>query len=206
MRRAVTFGLVMVALAAFGGTARAAAPAQGSGLIQGLIGGGCGPTVPVFAPWGDWAGYYFAPNGGFESGSAGWSLSGGAGVVTQGNEPWYLAGFGSHALQIPAGGTASTTVCYGLTYPAVRFFVAGARGAATVHVRVVARSLLGVLSILDGGTFTAGTAWAPSPKISTLFSALASPLGTKSMQLQFTVEAGTAQIDDLFVDPLLLKS
>jgi len=42
--------------------------------------------------------------------------------------------------------------------------------------------------------------------VSTLFSALAAPLGTKSMQLQFTVESGSAQIDDLFVDPFLLKS
>jgi hypothetical protein len=174
--------------------------------LQGLIGGGCGVTLPVFAAWGDRANYYFAPNGGFEAGSASWSLGGGASIVTQGNEPWYLAGFGSHALQIPKGGVASTVVCYGLTYPAVRFFVAGLRGNATVHVRVISRGLLGVLSTLDGGRFTVGTGWAPSPKISTLFSAVAAPLGTKSMQLQFTVESGTAQIDDLFIDPLLLKS
>ena len=63
-----------------------------------------------------------------------------------------------------------------------------------------------MLSVLDGGTFTSGSGWAPSPKISTLFSALASPLGTKMMQLQRTVESGTAQIDDLYVDPFLLKS
>jgi hypothetical protein len=31
-------------------------------------------------------------------------------------------------------------------------------------------------------------------------------VGAKSMQLQFTVESGTAQIDDLYVDPFLLKS
>jgi len=71
---------------------------------------------------------------------------------------------------------------------------------------VLAHSLLGVLSGLDGGTFTAGSQWSPSPKISTLFSALAAPLGSKSMELQFTVESGTAQIDDLFVDPLLVRS
>ena len=88
----------------------------------------------------------------------------------------------------------------------MRFFAAGVNGPATIHVRVVSRSLLGVLSVLDGGTFVAGTAWAPSPKVSTLFSALAAPLGSKTMQLQFTVESGTAQIDDLFVDPFLLKS
>jgi hypothetical protein len=196
MRRLVILLVVVVAtaLASTAGTAKA-------GLI-----GGCGVTAPVFAPWGDWSGYYFAPNGGFENGSTGWSLSGGAAVVTQNNEPWFLAGFGSHALQIPTGGKATINVCYGLTYPAVRFFVAGQGGTAKVHVRVVSRSLLGLLSTLDGGTFTADQGWHPSPKMSTLLSAVASLVGTNSMQLQFTVESGTAQIDDLFVDPFLSKA
>jgi hypothetical protein len=200
MRRLVALLTIVVGLAVTSGTASA-----GGGLLSGLLGGGCGVTAPMFLPWGDYAGYYFAPNGGFESGSSGWSLSGGAAVVTQDNEPWYLAGFGSHALSIPAGGSASTSVCFGLTYPAVRFFAAGAGGDATIHVRVVSRSLLGVLSVLDGGTFTAGSTWRPSPKLSTLFSALGAPLGSKTMTLQFTVERGTAQIDDLFVDPFLMK-
>jgi hypothetical protein len=201
MRRLVVLLLVVLAtaLASTAGTAKA-------GLITGLLGGGCGATAPVFAPWGDWSGYYFAPNGGFENGSAGWTLGGGASVVTADNEPWYLAGFGSHALEIPRGGSASINVCYGLTYPAVRFFVAGQDGPATVHVRVVTRGLLGVLSVLDGGTFTTDEGWDPSPKVSTLLSSVASLVGTKSMQLQFTVENGTAQIDDLFVDPYLTRS
>lgn len=201
MRRLAMLLVVVLAtaLASTAGSAKA-------GLITGLLGGGCGASAPVFAPWGDWDNYYFAPNGGFESGSTGWSLGGGASVVTQNNEPWYLAGFGSHALQIPTGGSAAINVCYGVTYPGVRFFVAGKNGAAVVHVRVVSRSLLGVLSVLDGGTFRADQGWTPSPKISTLFSALAAPLGTKTMQLQFSVESGTAQIDDVFVDPLLVRS
>jgi hypothetical protein len=191
--------VVATALAATAGTARA-------GLITGLAGGGCGATAPVFSPWGDWSNYYFASNGGFENGSTGWTLGGGASVATTENEPWYVAGFGSHALQIPTGGSASINVCYGVTYPAVRFFAGGQDGPATVHVRVATRSLLGVLSVLDGGTFTTGQGWDPSPKVSTLLSSLASLVGTKSMQLQFTVEKGTAQIDDLFVDPYLTRS
>jgi hypothetical protein len=196
MRRLVVLLVVVVAtaLASTAGTAKA-------GLF-----GGCGATAPVFAPWGDWSGYYFAPNGGFENGSSGWSLSGGAAVVTQNNEPWFVAGFGSHALQIPTGGKATINVCYGLTYPAVRFFAAGQGGDATIHVRVVSRSLLGIVSILDGGTFTVSQGWDPSPKVSTLLSAVASLVGTNSLQLQFTVESGTAQVDDLYVDPFLIKS
>lgn len=197
MRR---FGVLLVvvlatAFASTTGTAKAS-----------LIGGNCGFLAPYFAPWGDWSSYYFAPNGGFENGSSGWTLGGGAAVVAADNEPWYLAGFGSHALQIPHGGNASINVCYGVTYPAIRFFAAGQDGPATVHVRVVTRSLLGLLSVLDGGTFTTDQGWDPSPKVSTLLSSVASLVGTKTMQLQFTVENGTAQIDDLFVDPFLTKA
>jgi hypothetical protein len=201
MRRVVSLIAVVAAavLATTAGQAKA-------GLIGGLLGGSCGFSAPVFAPWGDFDSYYFATNGGFESGSTGWTLAGGAAVVRADNEPWVLSGFGSHALQIPAGGSASITVCYGTTYPGARFFVAGIGGNATIHVRVVAHSLLGVLSVLDGGSFTAGQGWTPSPKISTLFSALAAPLGTKTMELQISVTSGTAQIDDLFVDPFLVKS
>lgn len=187
-----------IALSATAATARA-------DLLPGLLGGNCGKTSAVFSPWGDQAAYYPAANGGFESGSAGWSLAGGAAVVSD-SEPWHLAGGGSHSLLVPRGGSAAINVCYGVTYPGVRFFVTGNGGPATVHVRVVARNLLGLLSVLDGGTFTAGTAWAPSPKLSMLFSALGAPLGVKSVQLQFTVESGSAKFDDLYVDPFLSKS
>lgn len=199
MRRITSLILVIgaVALASTAATARA-------GLITSLIGGSCGATSQVFAPWSDSADYYFAGNGGFESGTTNWSFSGPVGLVGQ-SDPFDLSGSGSHALQLGAGGTASINVCYGLTYPAVRFVAAGVGGSATVHVRVVARSLLGVLSILDGGTFTVQSGWDPSPKLSTLLSALAAPLGTKSMQLQISVDSGTALIDDLYVDPLLTK-
>lgn len=202
MRRLMFLAMMVAAtsaLAMTAGTARA-------GLITGLLNGSCPAATPVFAPWGDLAPYYFPSNGGFESGAANWTLSGGASVVTQDNEPWYLAGFGSHALEIPAGGSATTNVCFGATYPGVRFFSTGENGSATIHVRVVSMSLLGVLSVLDGGTFTTDQSWDPSPKMSTLFSALGAPLGAKTMQLQFTVENGTAQIDDLFVDPYLTRS
>jgi hypothetical protein len=179
--------------------------ATGGGARAGLIAGNCPPSSMVFAAWSDCAAYYFAPNGGFESGTSGWTLAGAASLVS-GNDPFKLSGTGSHALKLGKGASASINVCYGLTYPGVRFVASGAGGGAVVHVRVYARSLLGVLSVLDGGTFTAGTSWAPSPKLSTLFSALASPVGTKSMQLQISVDSGTALVDDLFVDPFLTNA
>jgi hypothetical protein len=199
MRRITSLILVLcaVALASTAATARA-------GLITSLLGGGCGSLSQVFSQWSDNANYYFAGNGGFENGTNGWSVSGPSAVVGQ-SDPFDLSGSGSHSLQLGPGGTAAINVCYGLTYPAIRFVAAGVDGPATVHVRVVSHSLLGVLSILDGGTFTVQPGWDPSPKVSTLLSALAAPLGTKSMQLQITVESGSALIDDLYVDPFLAK-
>ena len=199
MRRITSLIIVLcaVALASTAATARA-------GLITSLLGGNCGATSQVFAPWSDSAAYYFAGNGGFENGTNGWSVSGPSAVVGQ-SDPFDLSGSGSHSLQLGSGGTAAINVCYGVTYPAIRFVAAGVDGPATVHVRVVAHSLLGVLSILDGGTFTVQPGWDPSPKLSTLLSALAAPLGTKSMQLQITVDSGSALIDDLYVDPLFTK-
>jgi hypothetical protein len=202
MRRTIQ---VVVAVAAVALASAAGTTSANAGLITGLLGGGCGSTAPVFSPWNDWSGYYLASNGGFESGSNGWRLAGGASVVS-GNEPFKLSGNGSHSLRLPQGASAQISVCYGLTYPAVRFVAGGVGGQAKIHVRVAAQSLLGILSILDGGTFTVNSGWDAAPKLSTLFSALAAPLGTKSMQLILTSESGTAQIDDLYIDPFFMKS
>jgi hypothetical protein len=180
----------------------ALAASTGAGADS-LLGGSCGTLAPTFAPWGDLSDYYFPANGGFEAGSAGWTLAGGAGVVDA-NEPFFLnSASDAHALQLPSGGSAAVSLCYGVAYPALRFVVAGA--GARVHVWVTTQNLLGIVSTLDGGTFTAGSDWAPSPKLSTLLSALVAPFGAKTMQLHIGVSGGTALIDDLYVDPFMMK-
>jgi hypothetical protein len=157
----------------------------------------------VFSSWGDSSNYYFPANGGFENGPFGWTLSGGAAVVG-GNESFNLhSASDSHSLAIPAGGSASTSLCFGVLYPALRFVATGA--GAKVHVTVSAQNLLGIVSTLDGGTFTAGSSWAPSPKLSTLLSAVTSPLGAKTMTVRISVSGAAAQIDDLYVDPFVMK-
>jgi hypothetical protein len=198
----------LVRLAVLGAIAAIAIPVAaanaGGGLITTLIGGNCGSDAPVFAPWADASQYYFAPNGGFESGASGWSFTGGAAVVS-GNESYDVHSSGDdRSALIPAGGSASTTVCYGLLYPSVRFFAQSVGDQpATIDVRVQTKSLLGLVSTLDGGTFQVSNGWQPSPKLSTLLSAIAAPLGMKAMSLQITVVSGTAQIDDLYVDPFV---
>lgn len=190
--------LSLVAVVALGAVFAASARAD-------VLNGSCGSTARVFAPWGDGSNYYFAGNGGFENGAAGWSLGGGATVVPD-NETSYLhASSDAHALSLPDGSSASIRLCYGLYYPALRFFAKG-DGAATVHVSITTTNVLGVVSVLDGGTFRAGSDWAPSPKLSTLMSALIAPFGAKSMALHIDVSGGTAEIDDLYVDPLVQRS
>ena len=76
--------------------------------------------------------------------------------------------------------------------------------SATIHVRVIARGLLSILSVLDGGTFQVGSTWQPTP-VSTLLTGLSELVGVKSIQIQITV-SGNVQIDDLFVDPLLQEA
>lgn len=177
--------------------------ASGTASAGSLLGGGCGEAGAAFSEWGDGTDYYFPTNGGFEGGSTGWSLAGGAAVV-QGNESYYLHSAGdSHALYMPSGSSAAYNVCYGTLYPSIRFMVAG---SAKVHVWITTKNLLGLVSTLDGGSFyVSGGSWNPSPRLSSLLSALIAPLGTKQMQVHIGVSGGSAQIDDLYVDPLLTK-
>jgi hypothetical protein len=204
IRLAVVAAVAAIAIPV--GTASAGGGLLG-GLTTSLLGGGCGTDTQPFAQFGDLGSYYFAPNGGFEQGSTGWTLAGGAAVVP-GSETYAVHSAGDgYSAAIPAGGSVSTNLCYGLLYPNLRFFVADTDGGtATVHVRIVAHSLLGILSVFDGGTFQVSGGWQPSPRLSTLLSALAAPLGTKSLTLQISVDGGSVQVDDLFVDPLMHDS
>jgi hypothetical protein len=193
-------GVVIVAALALTTTAKA-----------GLIGTGqssyCDPTSKqVFAPWGDFSYYATLLNGGFESGSTGWSLSGGARVVA-GNEPYSVGRRGdSHSLLLPAGSSVSSgTVCFALGDWHMRLFAKNVGSASgQLHVQVVVPSLVGgLLTILDGGTISGTGTWAPSPQVKLALCNVTSLLGTKAVAFRFTpVGPGAAfQIDDVYLDP-----
>lgn len=161
-----------------------------------------GPASHPFASWGDVASYTLVPGGSFESGALGWTLAGGARVVS-GNESYYAnSRYDSHSLAVPAGSSATTPpFCVGLTRPTIRLFVVnGGSSASRLRVKVVYRGLLGILGVLDGGTVSAGSGWKPSP---IMLATLNAPLGTKSAQFVFTPadSSGAWRIDDLYVDP-----
>jgi hypothetical protein len=189
------------------------AKSSGLGDLLGLIvNANCNSSgSQVFAQWNDFASYFLAPNGGLESGSLGWSLSGGASVVN-GNEPFYATG--SHSLSLPSGSTATSgTTCIGKGDLYVRMF--GADQGGTDHglqVHVVWYGLLNkVLGITDFNTYAPGSAWSPTDKLSSSGGSIAIPLlpilGSTSARVQLTpIGSGSRWlIDDLYIDPSCIR-
>jgi hypothetical protein len=159
------------------------------------------PTSTPFASWSDYANYAFAPDGGFESGGNGWSLSGGARALS-GNESYYVhAKTDKASLTLPRGASATSPgMCISLLSSKMRFLARGDAGSS-VKVQIVYRGLISsVLGILDGGTISAGGSWKPSPAIGMLGGTL--PLLTSSVSFRFTAVGGAAAIDDVYLDPM----
>lgn len=199
IKTALTFALAAVLLlAAF------AAPAPASaGLLTTGTATECDPnTAQVFRPWGDSAYYRLAPGGSFDSGPS-WSLAGGARLVT-GNEPYKLTA-GTRSLYLPAGSTAtSPAMCFGWGDWHARFMVRNPGAAGRLEVDILVRSLLGVVSVLDGGTIRADGTWDPSPEMSALLTNLGGLLSlTKSISFRLQAKGTGAQfqVDSVFLDP-----
>lgn len=182
------------------------APAANADLIGGLVGNNC-PTSgeQVFAPWSDFRSYYLAPNGGLESGSNGWSLSGGA-SVRSGNQPFFASG--SHSLSLPSGSRAVTpATCIGPYALSLRMFGADVKGTdGGLHVRVLWYGLLNkLLGSSDYATFDGGKTWSPTDSVNSSggFNLLLPILGSTSARIELTpLGSGSAwKIDDVYVDP-----
>jgi len=177
-------------------------------LVVGVAPAGAGlgiacpnPTTLPFAPWADYANYAFIPDGGFESGASGWTLSGGA-SVRNGNEAFYVHSSSDRSsLSLPAGSSATTpTMCIGLLSTKMRFVAAGDRNAK-VKVQIIYRGLLSsVLGILDGGTIDTNGDWEPSPQMTMLGGLL--PLLTQGVQFRFVALNGSSTLDDVYLDPM----
>jgi hypothetical protein len=183
----------------------AASAARPSGLL-GLL-PSCGATSYPFTPWGDRGAYCAFPNLGFESGTKGWTLKGTTSVVSA-NEPWQVSGPGTHALQLGPGATAiSSPLAVSLLDPWIRFFAHSQKANGSLHVQVVFHGLLGNLTgLLNFGSLSPGgfSSWQPTQDI---LSTLALPLLTSTAQVQVTSQAssGSWQVDDLYLDPRVVK-
>jgi hypothetical protein len=148
------------------------------------------PLSHTFLPWLDAAWYEAAPDGGLEAGGSGWTLAGGAAVVTD-NDPYEA---GTNALALPAGASATTpAICVDLAHPTIRFFARGGSGALVVTA--LFRDALGLPHELPVGALTAGGDWAPSPVLAIVGNLLSSQVAFRF------ASAGDWRVDDVFVDP-----
>jgi hypothetical protein len=177
-----------------------------SGTLPGLVSPSdtpstCDTTVSQpFARWGDKNHYVLVPGGSFESGAAGWKLAGGAAIV-KGNETFYVhSSADRYSLYLPSGSTAtSPPMCFAPGDWHFRFFSAG---SGTVRVKVVVKSLLGVVSVLDGGTVSSTSAWSPSPELALTLTNVCGILATDSISLRFSpANTSGLRIDDVYLDP-----
>ena len=150
-------------------------------------------SAQAFAPFADPAYYFLAPDGGFENGAAGWSLSGAS--VVDGNESFDLSGGGEHSLGLSAGDSAlSPTVCVGLEHPTFRYVARKTSGGLLASLRVSA-VFPGGLSV-PVGTVTGSSAWSPSP-----VTLIGANLVADTVAFRFTAVSGSWQVDDVYVDP-----
>jgi hypothetical protein len=159
-----------------------------------------------FSRWGDGADYTPVPGGDFEVGSKGWTLSGGAKLVS-GNETYKVGGStDARSLQIPAGGVAtSPAMCVGLTEPTIRWFqkqssLLGLTGAMTVSV--LTETSLGLVVETPVGAGLLNTSWSPSLTgviLTNLLPLL--PDNKTAVAFRFRAVTGTWTVDDVYVDP-----
>jgi hypothetical protein len=189
------FGLigVMAVLAGF-------ALPSGAGLLGTGAAKYCSPdSFKAFQPWGDSANYMLMPGGSFEDGTPSWALTGGAKTVS-GNESFFLnSKYDKKSLYMPSGSTATTpTMCFAAGDWHLRFVN---KGSGQVRVTVMVNSLLGLVSVLDGGTVRPGATWTPSPRVGLLLSNVGGLLTTKAIAFRFAASGGTSQIDDAYLDP-----
>jgi hypothetical protein len=160
----------------------------------------------VFKPWGDSRNYVLGPDGGFEAGAQGWTLSGGASPVS-GNESYYLNGrTDSQSLYLPGGSSViSPGVCMSLDTPVFRMFARNT-GDPSSRLRVEATyKLLGLVRTKTVSTVAASSDWAPTQQMSTVLT-LSTIVGTlipSAIQIKITAldSKGQWQVDDLYIDP-----
>jgi hypothetical protein len=155
----------------------------------------------AFRGFGDSAYYVLMPGGAFEGGNS-WALKGGAKVV-RGNESYYVHGRNDvSSLYLPSGASATTpAMCFDFADWHLRFFARDNYSGGKVRVTVHIKSLVGVLSVLDAGTFDPSSGWRPSPRIGLLISNLGGLLVTDAIQFRFTAVGGSVQLDDAYLDP-----
>jgi hypothetical protein len=188
-----------------------AAFAIGAGTAQAAGAGKC-PTYQLghpFLPWLDVLSYTLAPNGGFESGSSSWTLSGGAKVVS-GNEKFFVrSSTDRYSLSLPMGSSATSSItCVETLETTMRFFAINTGSLlSTLKVEAVYKDAGGTTHTLVVGLVLGTGTWSPVLPTLIVANLLHPPLltdGKVEVAFRFTPQGilGGWRIDDVYVDPL----
>jgi hypothetical protein len=190
----------MMVLFCVAGLAAASAVRANAGLLGTGPASYCDPiSSQAFKPWGDGSNYMLTPGGSFEVGTPSWTRSGGA-MIVSGNESFFIHSKSDrNSLYMPAGSSVSSpTMCFKPGDWHLRFV---GSGSGQVRVSVTVTSLLGVVSVLDGGTVSNTGTWKPSPKVGLLLTNVTGLLTTKAISIRVTATRGASQLDDVYLDP-----
>ncbi len=157
----------------------------------------------VFEPWRDKRLYTLAPGGDFETLAEGWTLEGA--TLAADSSPFLLGeALGTSSLELPAGASAvSPPICVQRGFQSFRFVsrsVSDERAVVKVQV----------LYAKGRGKTTArlkpAAEWTPTRKLSLAQGRFKVRKGRSAeVRLRFAVTAGTARLDDVYVDPRMWR-
>jgi hypothetical protein len=153
----------------------------------------------VFKPWNDRRLYTLAPGGDFETLAEGWTLEGA--TVAADSSPFVLgAALGVSSLELPAGSTAlSPPICVERGFPSFRL---AARTISTDQAVVKVGVVYANGRVKKAGRVKPAADWAVTRKLSLAQGRFRVRRGESALvQLRFAVTAGTARLDDVYVDP-----
>lgn len=156
-----------------------------------------------FKLWSDLAYYFLAPNGGFENGTTGWTLSRGASIV-DGNEPWYVTARGdTHSLSLAGATAASGSICIEHIDRSIRLFARGSAGT-TLKIEIGYPGAKGTVSYQQVALVAGLGSWEVTPVL-LLPPSLATSDSTSSLWIRFTNTDRYASwlVDDIYVDPFV---
>jgi len=164
----------------------------------------CAPRTftTIFSALGDRALYTLAPDGGFETGGAGWTRSARATVVGESSTIKLGPARGTKSLQLAPGASAtSPAICVERGFSGFRFVARSARAAQGV-VNVEVLHATGKITV--GGAIRTTAAWGATKSVKLVEGQFKVRVGqSTTVRLKFTASGGPVRIDDVYVDPRL---
>jgi len=154
----------------------------------------CEPSASTepFTALGDPTAYELIPGGDFPGTLGAWTVDDGAALTSSG---------GKYLLSLPARSIAtSPPACVNVIHPTVRFYAQTSTPGATIEVSAVLGRRAGTVAI-PLGEVTPSADLAPSRQLLVRVPLFSAVNGGVLLGLRFEARGGTAEIDNVYVDP-----